>query len=107
MAEWIDYHRKIEVKKFYIYDNDSTIPAKETLASLIREKVVVVEKMAGRIKQLETYVHCLKHYGKKTQWMIFKKLKLLPDLFIAENINCHIKSFTDQYFISKWTIQNS
>ena len=37
LREWIEYHRSIGVGKFYIFDDNSTVPAAPGLQDLIRE----------------------------------------------------------------------
>ena len=38
---WIDYHRLVGVKRFYIYDNESTDNMKEVLDPYIQKGIVV------------------------------------------------------------------
>ena len=35
--EWIEYHRSIGVGKFYVYDDNSTVPVANALQDLIQE----------------------------------------------------------------------
>lgn len=37
LREWIEYHRSIGVGKFYIFDDNSTVPAAPGLQDLIQE----------------------------------------------------------------------
>ena len=37
LREWIEYHRSIGVGKFYIFDDNSTVPAAAELQDLIQE----------------------------------------------------------------------
>ena len=37
LREWIEYHRYIGVGKFYVFDDNSTVPAASTLQDLIQE----------------------------------------------------------------------
>ena len=37
LREWIEYHRSIGVGKFYVFDDNSTVPAADALQDLIQE----------------------------------------------------------------------
>ena len=37
LREWIEYHRSIGVGKFYVFDDNSTVPAANALQDLMRE----------------------------------------------------------------------
>ena len=37
LCEWIEYHRSIGVGKFYVFDDNSTVPAASALQDLIQE----------------------------------------------------------------------
>ena len=37
LREWIEYHRSIGVGKFYVFDDNSTVPAATALPDLIQE----------------------------------------------------------------------
>lgn len=71
LIEWIEYHISIGVAKFYIYDNESIIPANETLASFIDSGLVEVISFPGEVMQLPAYHHCLEHYGPLCKWIAF------------------------------------
>lgn len=71
IAEWIDYHQSVGVEHFYIYDNGSKIPVNETIAQLKYNSVATVIEMPGKTKQVPAYRHCLKHFGKTSQWIAF------------------------------------
>ncbi|WP_432709309.1 glycosyltransferase family 2 protein [Pedobacter sp.] len=71
IAEWIDYHQKVGVEHFYIYDNGSKNPIRETIASLNYGHVATVIEFPGKTKQVPAYRHCLKHFGRTSQWIAF------------------------------------
>jgi hypothetical protein len=48
--EWINYHRKIAVKHFYIYDNNSKVPIADTLKNLDLSDCSTVKSYAERQK---------------------------------------------------------
>jgi hypothetical protein len=71
LPEWIDYHLEIGVSRFYIYDNESTIPVTTTLKDYIDRDIVVVEPIVGAKKQMEAHKHCLANYGSECEWIAF------------------------------------
>lgn len=71
LQEWVDYHILAGVERFYIYDNDSQIPVRETLAEYIQKGWVVVMEIHGRPKQLNAYDHCISVFGKQSRWIGF------------------------------------
>lgn len=71
LEEWIKYHRKIGVDHFYIYDNGSKVPLKDTLSEQIKMKQATVIPYPGIGQQTGAYDHCLQHFGKKSKWIGF------------------------------------
>jgi len=71
LEEWINYHRKIGVQHFYIYDNQSKKPVRQTLQKSGLIKYVTVTRIFGKVKQLQAYNHCLKRFGNDSQWIGF------------------------------------
>jgi len=71
LEEWINYHRKIGVQHFYIYDNGSKKPVKHTLKKAGLANYVTVNCIFGEVKQLEAYNDCLKRFGKLSRWIGF------------------------------------
>ena len=69
--EWIEWHRKIGVEKFHIYDNGSTDGTKDILRPYIEEGVVEYTYFPGFKKQLEAYDDCLKRHRFDTRWIAF------------------------------------
>lgn len=89
--EWIEWHRKIGVEKFYIYDNGSTDDTKELLRPYIEKGIVEYTYFPGFKKQLESYDDCLKRHRLDTRWIAFIDLdefivpikdKSLPDFLM-------------------------
>ena len=69
--EWIDWHHKHGVDKFYVYDNESTDCTKEVLASYIEAGLVEYVYFPGYKKQLAAYDDCLKKHRYDARWMAF------------------------------------
>jgi hypothetical protein len=71
LHEWIEYHLKIGVSRFFIYDNESKIPIAGTLSPYADKGIVKVEFIAGKGMQQAAYEHCLANYGSTCQWIAF------------------------------------
>jgi len=69
--EWIEYHLRIGVSRFYIYDNESTIPISTSLSSYVEKGIVKVEPIAGKKMQVTAHKRCLANYGSECQWIAF------------------------------------
>ena len=69
--EWIEWHRKQGVEKFYIYDNESTDCTKEVLTPYIESGLVEYCYFPGYRKQLAAYDDCLEKYRWDTRWIAF------------------------------------
>lgn len=64
IREWIEYHKIIGIKRFYIYDNNSTDNTYKLLKPYIKSHQVVYNKLNGKVRQLDAYNDALK-YGRK------------------------------------------
>ena len=94
LKEWVEYHLKIGVQYFVIYDNNSIIPIKETLAEYIRNGIMnVVDCPIASRPQLKAYNHCLFHMCEKTQWIIYIDV----DEFIILNKHNRISDLLIEY----------
>lgn len=73
LKEWVDWHNSIGVKHYYIYDNASVIPIKNTLLSLYPEDLFTFIEWNDTYEhiQIDAYNHCLEHYGGESQWIAF------------------------------------
>ena len=67
--EWIEWHRKIGVEKFYVYDNESTDGTRELLEPYIKEGVVEYNDFPGYRMQLAAYDDCLERHRYDTRWI--------------------------------------
>ena len=94
LPEWIDYHLKIGVSYFYIYDNDSNIPLIKTLSAYIERGVVKVELIPGKGKQMIAYQHCLNNYGSECKWIAFIDL---DEFIVPKTLNGNLPEFLLTY----------
>lgn len=94
LQEWINYHLKIGVEHFYIYDNGSKIPIWLTIEKNQLSKYVSLIRMPGKAKQVKAYAHCLKYFGKAYKWIGF----IDTDEFIVPKLNNgNFKAFLTQF----------
>jgi Glycosyltransferase family 92 len=70
LQEWMDYHRKVGVSHFYIYDNNSKVPLSEFLKN--EKDVTVIEWPYTQIgSQNFAYEHCFKTYKNEVDKIAF------------------------------------
>ena len=69
--EWIEWHHKQGVDKFYIYDNESTDSTRDLLIPYINSGLVEYVYFPGYKKQLAAYDDCLKKHRYDVRWMAF------------------------------------
>lgn len=69
--EWIEWHRRMGVEKFYIYDNESTDSTREVLQPYIEEGIVEYCYFPGYRRQLGAYDDCLEKHRYETRWIAF------------------------------------
>lgn len=67
--EWIDWHQRQGVEKFYIYDNESTDCTKDVLAPYIESGVVEYTYFPGQKRQLDAYDDCFERHRLETRWL--------------------------------------
>ncbi len=67
--EWIEWHKKMGVEKFYIYDNESSDNTREVLAPYIESGLVEYTFFPGQKQQLPAYDDCLEKYRLDARWM--------------------------------------
>ena len=69
IKEWLDYHLMLGVKRFYIYDNESSDNIRQVLMPYVRQGIVVYKYYPGEARQVPAYNECVKDYGDKTKWL--------------------------------------
>jgi len=67
--EWIEWHRKMGVEKFYIYDNESADNTQEVLAPYVESGLVEYVYWKGRKQQLPVYDDCLNKRRLEARWI--------------------------------------
>lgn len=67
--EWIEWHHKQGVEKFYIYDNESTDCTKEVLAPYVESGLVEYTFFPGQKRQLAAYDDCFERHRLECRWL--------------------------------------
>ena len=91
--EWIDWHIRIGVEKFYIYDNESTDETKEVLEPYIKKGIVNYKYWPGHRRQLAAYDDCLENHRFSSRWIGFIDL----DEFIVPVKDLTISKFLKRF----------
>lgn len=69
--EWIEWHKKMGVSKFYIYDNESSDETKKILTPYIEQGLVDYTRFPGYRMQLAAYDDCLARHRLECHWLAF------------------------------------
>jgi hypothetical protein len=91
--EWIEWHRKLGVEKFYIYDNESVDNTKEVLKPYIDSGLVEYIYFPGKRQQLLAYDDCLEKHRTDSHWIAFIDL----DEFIVPIKDSSIPDFLRKF----------
>ncbi len=87
--EWIEWHLKHGVDKFYIYDNESADDTKSILMPYIKSGIVDYRYWPGHRRQLAAYDDCLENNRFASRWIAFIDL----DEFIVPIKDASIPKF--------------
>ena len=69
LQEWLDYHRKVGISHFYIYDNNSRVPISEELQN---EKDVTIKLWSHNpVNQCAAYNDCCKTHNTEVDKIAF------------------------------------
>ena len=96
IGEWLEYHYRIGVDKFYIYDNDSEDreELQKILAPWISEEIVEYKIMHGAKIQLPAYCNAIKKHQFDCKYMAFIDV----DEFIFVKTGQTLLEFLDECF---------
>ncbi len=106
--EWIEWHRKMGVEKFYIYDNESTDDTRKILQPYIDAGIVEYIYFPGYRKQLAAYDDCMARHRFDSRWIAFIDL----DEFIVpekdQSVTDFLKRFEDRPVVEiNWLVYGS
>lgn len=91
--EWIEWHRKMGVEKFYIYDNESTDDTRKILDPYISAGIVEYRYFPGYRKQLAAYDDCIERHRFDSRWIAFIDL----DEFIVPEKDATVTDFLKRF----------
>lgn len=91
--EWIEWHRKLGVEKFYIYDNESSDDTKEVLEPYVESGLVEYVFWPGMRQQLRAYDDCLEKHRLDAHWIAVIDL----DEFIVPIKDKTISEFLERF----------
>ena len=93
IVDWINYHIKIGVERFYLYDNDSLDDYETILKDYIQSGIVVYRKICGNCMQKPVYRDAIFRFKNETEWMAIIDL----DEYIVPVQEDNIKDFLRPY----------
>lgn len=93
LAEWIEWHRKMGVEKFYLYDNGSTDCTREVLRPYIESGLVDYRPFPGYRMQLAAYDDCLAKNRFDSRWIAFIDI----DEFFVTKADSSLSDFLKRY----------
>ncbi len=72
LREWIEFHRLMGVKRFFLYDNGSTDDHLEVLSPYMERGIVSLHEWEpAPPDQREVYDHCLRTHRADARWIAF------------------------------------
>lgn len=109
LEEWLEWHKKIGIEHFYIYDNGSQIPVLNFIPISFINYVTIIDFSSPRKNiQQEAYFDCIKNFGKDNEWIAF----IDTDEFIRIKNGGSIQDFLSEFIIEDailvpWIIYNA
>ena len=99
IGEWLEYHYRIGVDKFYIYDNDSEDRSEllRVLDPWIQSGIVDLESVTGVRRQMPVYNDVIEKHRFDCRWMGF----IDTDEFIYIKTGQNLPEFLHEYFDTK------
>ncbi|MBQ9405290.1 MAG: glycosyltransferase family 2 protein [Desulfovibrio sp.] len=71
LREWVAYHYYIGFERIFLYDNESAIPVRETLADFCAADICETYTIQGLAQQNVAYNHCATNDGLDCEWLAF------------------------------------
>ncbi|WP_291329798.1 glycosyltransferase family 92 protein [Desulfovibrio sp. UCD-KL4C] len=94
LIHWVNYHFAIGFDKIYIFDNNSKISIKTTLADYMRCGIIEVQDITlNEFPQLSAYAAFLKKFGEDARWVAF----IDADEYINIKSKTDISEFLEEY----------
>ncbi len=98
LKEWIEYHKMIGIKHFYLYNNNSTDNYKEVLAQYIKNGLVTLTEWPYDQGQISSCKDFYENYRNDTQWYIFLDM----DEFIVPKNGKNLKEWLQSSKLEKY-----
>jgi len=87
LREWIEFHLRLGVEHFYLYDNESTDAPDPVLAPFVDAGLVTLYRVPGKLVQMGAYAHCAKTHADASRWIAF--IDIDEFLFPSEPVDLH------------------
>lgn len=71
LKEWIEFHRRVGVERFFLYDNGSTDAGAEIVEPYVATGIADLIEWPGEVVQSLAYEDALYRYRKATRWLAF------------------------------------
>lgn len=107
--EWLKWHTNIGFEHFYIYDNGSKIPIKESVEERYLSLCTFIDYSSGYSSlQVDCYNHALNNYGQFTKWFAFIDTDEFIRTIDGRQINEFLKDFEefDGLYV-RWIMYNA
>ena len=109
LKEWLDFHILVGIKKFFLYDNESTDNTTEILKPYIERGIVEYHYIPGAQKQYDAYRDILENHSGDTKYIAFIDLDefLVPvqNKTVPEFLHTLPKDFT--CVVTSWVLYGS
>lgn len=93
LEEWIQYHTKIGIEHFYLYENDSE-PIDATWEIITKLPTLITgNQIKGSARQAAAYNNCIAKYKNDSRWIAFIDI----DEFIVPRKTNDLKVFLENY----------
>ncbi len=71
LKEWLDYHLKVGIEHFYLYNNNSSDDFETILKDYISKDLVTLKDWPYSMGQISAYVDCANCYKDESNWIGF------------------------------------
>lgn len=107
--EWLEWHLSIGVERFFIYDNGSVVPIKESVEEQYKQYCYFVDWVGEFINtQLDCYRDCLARFKDKVEWLAFIDTDEFLRPITCDNIVEFMNDYADyDALYVRWTCYNA
>lgn len=111
LEEWLRHYESMGIDHFYIYDNKSRTPVRDTIHAIDGgrfDSMCTVTPFTEYHKnmQYECYEHCLSHHGTESRWIGFFDTDEFVD--VGQNIPAFLRQFEDDFCVwLPWELYNA